>query len=117
MSFKFEELKVWRKAVNLTYEIHKLTQTFPKDEQYILTPQIKRSTDSIALNIAEGSTGQTNAEFRQFLGYAIRSAIETITCLYIGKKRKLINNDYFSLLYQELENIVKMTQALRKSLK
>ena len=63
---KFERLTVWQKAITLTGEVHQLTRKFPKEELYILTSQIKRAADSIALNIAEGSTGQSNAEFKQF---------------------------------------------------
>ena len=66
--FKFEKLEVWKNAVIFTKEIHDLTVGFPKEELYILTSQIKRAADSMALNIGEGSTGQSNAEFRQFLG-------------------------------------------------
>ena len=117
MSFKFEELKVWQKAIDLSSEIHKLTLTFPKEELYILTSQIKRAADSISLNIAEGSTGQSDAEFSKFLGYSLRSAIEVISCLYIGKKRDLIDNDTFAKFYNETENLVIMIQALRKSIK
>ncbi len=77
--FKFEKLNVWQKAVDFTLIVHELTRTFPREELYILTSQIKRAADSIALNIAEGSTGQSNAEFKQFLGYALRSAIELVS--------------------------------------
>ena len=93
-----------------------MTQSFPKEELYILTSQIKRAADSIALNIAEGSTGQTNPEFNEFLGYALRSGIEVIACLHIGKRRNLINESLFKSLYDELESIIKMIQALRKTL-
>jgi four helix bundle protein len=116
MGFKFEQLKVWQIAIELSFRIHELTKQFPKDELFILTPQIKRAADSIALNIAEGSTGQTNAEFKLFLGYAIRSAIEVVSCLYVGKRRKIINDHDFQELYAETENLVKMLQALRKRL-
>jgi hypothetical protein len=51
MAFKFEQLKVWQKALDLTAEVNTLTKTFPEEELYILTSQIKRATDSIALNI------------------------------------------------------------------
>ena len=117
MSFKFEELKVWQKAIEFATDIHVLTRKFPKEEVYILTSQIKRAADSIALNIAEGSTGQTNAEFRQFLGYSLRSAIEVVTCLYIGNKRKIVASDDFQVLYKKAEEIIKMLQGLRKSIR
>ncbi len=117
MAFKFEKLEVWQKSLDLGFNIHELTRNFPREELYILTSQIKRAADSIALNIAEGSTGQTNAEFKLFIGYAIRSAIEVVSCLYIGKKRNIIKENEFKILYSDIETIVKMLQALRKSLK
>jgi len=86
MSFKFEKLNVWHKALQFSADVNCLTKSFPNDELYILTSQIKRAADSIALNIAEGSTGQTNAEFKQFINYAIRSAVEVVSALYVGKK-------------------------------
>ncbi len=116
MAFKFEKLKVWQKALDYTAEIHELTLTFPKEELYNLTSQIKRAADSVALNIAEGSTGQSNPEFNRFLGYALRSCVEVIGCLFIGKKRGLINQKSFDKLYDEGEEIIKMIQALRNSL-
>ena len=88
MAFKFERLKVWQRAIDFTSEINKLTKSFPREELYILTSQIKRAADSIALNVAEGSTGQTNAEFKQFVGYAIRSAIEVVACLSYRQEKK-----------------------------
>ena len=117
MAFKFEKLIVWQKALDFSFEIHNLTRKFPKEEIYILTSQIKRAADSIALNIAEGSTGQSNNEFRQFIGYALRSAVEVVACLYIGKKRELIDKKCFECLYSQSEEIIKMLQGLRNSLK
>ena len=111
-----KDLVVWQKALELGLLIHDLTRSFPKEELYILTSQIKRAADSVSLNIAEGSTGQSNAEFKQFLGYAIRSGIEVVVCLYIGKKRELISSVRFKELYDFTEDVIKMTQALRKSL-
>jgi four helix bundle protein len=79
MAFKFEQLLVWRKAIDLTRIVYELTLQFPLDELFILKSQIKRASDSIALIIAEGSTDQTNAEFKKFLSYSIRSAIEEVS--------------------------------------
>ena len=117
MAFKFEDLNVWKRAVDFSSQIHNLTRDFPKEELYVLTSQIKRAADSIALNTAEGSTGQSNNEFKKFLGYAIRSGIEVVCCLYIGKNRNIIKKSDFDRLYNELEEIIKMLQGLRKSLK
>ena len=80
MAFKFENLKEWQKAVELTGEVDNLTKTFPKEEMYILTSKVKRAADTIAFNIAEGNTGQSNKEFSRFLGYTLRSGIEVISC-------------------------------------
>lgn len=68
MAFKFEKLKVWLEAMELSGDISDLVKKFPKDELYVLTSQLKRAGDSISLNIAEGSTGQTDPEFSKFLG-------------------------------------------------
>ena len=88
MAFKFEELRVWELAINLSGEVSKLVRLFPVEEKFVLSSQIQRAADSVALNIADGSTGQSNAEFKKFLGYAIRSAIEVVSCLLSGKEKK-----------------------------
>ena len=117
MAFKFENLKVWHKAVDLSGDVSELVKSFPKNEMYVLTSQIKRACDSISLNIAEGSTGQSTPEFRRFLGYALRSAIEVVACFYLAKKRKLIDQKEFDTFYEKLTELIKGIQALRNSLK
>jgi len=69
MPFKFEKLEVWKESVELTGLVHEVCKTFLKDEIYILTSQIKRAADSVSLNLAEGSTGQSNAEFKRFFRF------------------------------------------------
>ncbi|SMD32426.1 four helix bundle protein [Reichenbachiella faecimaris] len=117
MGFKFEKLDVWKKNIDLSIEIHNMTKKWPKEEIYVLTSQIKRASDSISLNLTEGSTGQSNAEFSRFLGYAIRSALEVVNCLYPGNGRELIDQREFDQFYDKLTDIVKMLQGLRNSLK
>lgn len=116
MGFKFEKLLVWQKSLDLSCEIHNLTQKFPKEELFILTSQIKRAADSVNLNIAEGSTGQTNPEFKRFLSIALRSAIEVVSCLHIAYRRNLIDEKTLSESKQKYEEIVVMINALKKSL-
>lgn len=116
MAFKFERLLVWQKAVEISDAVHVLTKRFPKEEMYVLSSQIKRAADSIALNIAEGSTGQTNAEFARFLSIALRSNIEVVACLHLGKRRGYIEDATFKTVYGMCEEILVMINALRSSL-
>lgn len=88
MAFKFEQLRVWQKALQLTTLVNEVAKEFPKDEMFVLTSQIKRTADSVALNIAEGSTGQSNKEFVKFLRYALRSNIEVVSCIFIAQEGK-----------------------------
>lgn len=89
---------------------------FPKDEQFILSPQIRRAADSIVLNIAEGCTGQTNAVFKNFLGYALRSRIEVISCVFLARKRNYITEEKFKEIYTDIETLSKKITALRNTL-
>ena len=77
--------------MSLGEEINQIAASFPKKENYNLSSQIRRSTDSIALNISEGAILQSNLEFRKFLGYSIRSLAEVVTCLYKVKFRNYIS--------------------------
>lgn len=117
MAFKFENLIVWQRAVVLSETVNDLVKKFPKDELYILTSQFKRAADSISLNIAEGSTGQSNKEFDRFLGYALRSDIEVVGCLHLASRRKYITEEEFQEFYKHCEEISRMINALRKSLR
>lgn len=76
-------------------EIFQMSKSFPKEEVYNLTSQIRRAVDSVALNIAEGSILQSIPEHQRFIGCAIRSLAETITCLYKAKRRNYISQEQF----------------------
>ena len=117
MAFKFESLRVWQQAVDLSGEVNELCRTFPEHERFVLANQIQRAADSVSLNIAEGSTGQSTREFGRFLGIALRSAIEVVGCLFLGRKRGLISEEEFDWFYKELTALIKGIQALRSSLK
>ena len=72
----FRELKVWHKAHQLTVDVYAATKTFPRDELYGLTSQIRRAAVSIGANIAEGAGKNSSAEFGRFLQIAQGSASE-----------------------------------------
>jgi four helix bundle protein len=77
MPFKFEKLEVWQAAVDYIVLIDEVARQLPRSEEYHLKSQIMSAATSVALNIAEGLTSQTDAEQARFLGLAIRSLIET----------------------------------------
>jgi four helix bundle protein len=116
MPFKFENLKVWQKAVELSDEIDFLTKSFPKIETYSLVSQMKRAADSVCLNIAEGSIGQSNAEMNRFLGISLRSAVEVVCCLIMAHRRKYIMKEVFDKLYIEYEILCKMITSFRSKI-
>jgi four helix bundle protein len=83
MTFKFEKLEVWKLALSYINRINSIANQLPKQEEFNLKSQIVRAATSIALNIAEGSTSQTDAEQARFIGFAIRSLIETVACQHL----------------------------------
>lgn len=117
MKFKFERIIIWQKAMELGEEINLISDKFPKKEIYNLSSQIRRAADSIALNIAEGSIGQTNPELKKFIGYSIRSLAEVVTCLYKSKKRKYINEVEFDKLYNNSFNLMNMMIGFKGKIK
>lgn len=116
MSFKFEKLIIWQKAMDFGEDIHKLSLGFPKLELYNLSSQILRTSDSIALNISEGSILQSGSEFSRFLGYSIRSLAEVVTCLYKAEKRKYIDKETFDKYYKEAFHLMNMLIAFKNKL-
>jgi four helix bundle protein len=111
MSFKFKNLKVWQFAMDLGEEMDSLAEHFHKKEEFNLKQQIRRSADSVALNISEGSTGLSNAEQKRFLRIANRSALEVVTCLHKARRRNYIDETIFRKHYLECEVLVKMLQS------
>ena len=117
MSFKFEKLIIWQKSMDFGEEINDITKEFPKHEIYNLSSQILGASDSVALNISEGSIEQSNAEFNRFLGYSVRSLAEVVTYLYKAKRRCYISNEVFDKLYKDSYDLMNMTIAFKSKLK
>lgn len=117
MGFKFENLRIWPDGIDLSNDVAKMSLLWPKREMFVLSSQIQRASDSISLNISEGCTLQSNAEFKRFLRYSNRSALEVISCLYLAKGRNLIDEDLFKSKYKRVEKLVIQIQALIKSIK
>ncbi len=117
MRFKFEKLIIWQKAMDHGEDINRLSSIFPDKERYNLSSQLLRAVDSIALNISEGSIGQSNAEYQKFIGYAIRSLAEVVSCLHKAKKRNYCTQEEFDKYYDDAYNLMNMMVAFKKKIK
>jgi four helix bundle protein len=91
VGLSYQDLVAWQKAMNLVEEIYKTTRNFPKDELYGLTSQLRRAAVSIPSNIAEGQGRLTPGEFRQFLGHARGSLLETETQVLMAGRLNYIS--------------------------
>jgi four helix bundle protein len=117
MEFKFEKLIIWQKAMELGENINTLAHKFPNDEMYNLSSHIRRAADSIALNISEGSIGQSNLDFKKIISYSMRSLAEVVNCLYKAKRREYISEDTFRIQYEFSFNLMNMLAAFKKNIK
>jgi four helix bundle protein len=116
--YKFERLEVYQRALDYIDQIYTAADKLPPSEAYNLGSQIKRAATSIALNIAEGSTGQSDPEQGRFLGLALRSLLETVACQHIIQRRGYLKKH--EALLKELEEcgrtLARKLQAMRRSL-
>ncbi len=117
MSFRFENLIVWQDARKFASNIYKLTKSFPSEEKFGITDQLRRAAVSISLNIAEGSDRKSDIEFRRYLRMAITSCEEVVTALYIALDQKYMRKSEFESLYKDANLLVAKINALMKSLK
>ena len=115
--FKFEKLIIWQKSMDYGESIFQLSFKFPNDEIYNLTSQIRRAVDSISLNISEGSIGQSNPEFKKFIGFSIRSLAEVVTCLHKANRRNYISPEEFNEQYDFAYNLMNMMTAFKRKIK
>ena len=112
----YKELKVWVKTHSNTLEIYKLTKSFPSEELYGITSQIRRAIVSVEVNIVEGQSRRTNKDFARFL-YIARASNQEVHCLLnIAMDLKYITNEDFKNNIVKNEEVNKMLNGLIKSI-
>ncbi|MDB5061536.1 MAG: hypothetical protein JWP67_1379 [Mucilaginibacter sp.] len=111
-----KELKIWNKAMDLAVDVYKATSSYPTDERFGLTSQLRRAAVSIPSNIAEGAGRNSKKEFCNFLGIANGSSYEVQTQLVISNKLSLLNNDLLTDLLKQIEELQKMNYAFQQML-
>ena len=115
--YKFQRLHVYQLGVNYVDQVYTLANLVPDSEKFNLRSQLERAATSIVLNIAEGSTSQTDAEQRRFLGLALRSYVETVACFDLLQRRHLLNPAEAVSSRQLGHQLFVKLQAMRRALK
>lgn len=108
----YKDLKVWEKAHQFTLNVYEETKTFPKDELYSLTNQLRRSAASIPANIAEGCGKNGKQEFAHFLNIALGSSNESEYFLLLAKDLNYLAIEKFEFLNQLINEVKGMLIAL-----
>jgi four helix bundle protein len=115
--YKFQKLQVYQLALAYVDAVYELSRKLPERERFNLSSQIERAATSIALNIAEGSTGQSDAEQNQFLGMALRSYLETTACHDLIERQAYLDPVTLIPLREQGHIIFIELSAFRKSLR
>ncbi len=108
----FKNLKVWKKAHELTLVVYQRTRAFPKDEIYGLTSQLRRSAASIGANIAEGCGRRSDAEMKRFLQIARGSASELEYHLLLARDLGFLGTSDFQRLDEKILEVQRMLASL-----
>ncbi|TPG42136.1 four helix bundle protein [Flavobacterium pectinovorum] len=113
----FRDLLIWQKSMNLVTQIYQLTNSFPKEEIYGLSSQIRRCSVSIPSNIAEGYGRDGNNDYLRFLNISISSLFEMQTQLEISFNLKYLNENQFNKINGESREIERMLSSFIRKIK
>jgi|SRR5579864_2108463 four helix bundle protein len=113
----FRKLKVWDKAHSLTLNVYKASKSFPREEMYGLTSQMRRASASIGANIAEGSCRGGDLDFARFLQIAVGSASELEYHLLLARDLELLKAPDHQRLSDEAVELKRMLTSLMQKLR
>ena len=110
----YKELKAWQKAMDFVVAVYALTKSFPKDELFGLTSQLRRAAVSVSLNVAEGAGRDSDTEFARFLDISLSSTYESIVALLIAHRLAYCDAKESNVLVEQAEEIARMLTGLIK---
>jgi four helix bundle protein len=113
---RYQELIVWQKAMELSKAVYQLTKSFPDDERFGLTSQLRRASVSVPSNISEGQGRLTAGEFKQFLGTARGSVFEVETQIQLAAAFGYIANLEADRIIDQTSEVSRMLNGLIRSL-
>jgi four helix bundle protein len=117
MAYAFEKLEVWQKSRLLVKIVYRVTQSFPTEERYGLTSQLRRASVSVSSNIAEGSTRWSKKDKARFYEIAYGSLIEVMNQLILSTDLGFLNDEELDVIKPQIAEISRMLDALYKSAK
>jgi four helix bundle protein len=112
---RYEDLKVYQRAVDLVVEVYRFSRSLPDEEKFGLIDQIRRAATSIPLNIAEGSSSSSSKVFNRYLETALGSGYEVKTVLTICGRRKYGDKELMLKVIPELDEIIAMIKGFIKT--
>jgi len=113
----YKDLLIWQKGIDLVIEVYKAVRSFPREELYALSDQIRRSSVSVPSNIAEGQARQHTTEFRQFLHVSLGSLAELDTQTIIANKLGYLSEETLLSISNGITELRKMISSLISKLK
>ena len=111
--FNFEKLSVWQKAIDLADAVYRITKSYPSDERFGLTNQMRRAAVSISSNVAEGSSRSSHADYARFVEIATGSVFEVVSQSFISRGQGFLAEDGFHEIYSSAEELSRMLSGLR----
>ncbi len=114
--FNFEKLDVWQEAIQFADLVYEITASFPDEERFGLTNQMRRAVVSISSNLAEGSSRMSHTDFARFVEIATGSLFEVVSQTKIALRRKMTSQNNYNEIYAAAEKQSKMLSGLRRSL-
>lgn len=114
--FRFERLDVWQRAVEFADGVYANTRTFPEDERFGLTSQMRRAAVSISSNIAEGSGRASDKDFGRFVGVAYGSLMEVLSQAHVARRQSFLTEETFNQTCREAQQLARMLSGFRAKL-
>ncbi len=112
----YRDLEVWQRSMQLAKRIYQVTRSFPNDERFGLTNQLRRASVSIPSNLAEGHARFGSGEFSRFISIAMGSVAEIETQILLSTELGYLRTELSSELMADLETIGKMLRGLAKAI-
>jgi four helix bundle protein len=114
--FTFEKLDVWQKAIDFADLVYSQTKSFPSDERFGLTNQMRRAAVSVSSNIAEDSARVSDVDFARFVEIATGLLFEAVSEATVARRQGYLSDEDFGAIYEAAEELGRMLNGLRRTL-